>query len=102
MGGIPICYYLRGIIRTATLPSKFDTPMFWDQEDLKELQGTAVVGACAIPCPVTSGDMISYRQNRESGRREGLSREAASCSEGEIKLLVAPLCSRFLNSLGHM
>ncbi|KAI8968075.1 SET domain-containing protein [Trametes punicea] len=27
----------------ATLPTKFDTPMFWDEEDLKELQGTAVV-----------------------------------------------------------
>ncbi|KAM5530522.1 hypothetical protein V8D89_015799 [Ganoderma adspersum] len=27
----------------ATLPEKFDTPMFWTEEDLKELQGTAVV-----------------------------------------------------------
>ncbi|KAL1945928.1 hypothetical protein VTO73DRAFT_1930 [Trametes versicolor] len=27
----------------ATLPSSFDTPMFWGQEDLNELQGTAVV-----------------------------------------------------------
>ncbi|CDO69162.1 hypothetical protein BN946_scf185042.g64 [Trametes cinnabarina] len=28
----------------AALPSKFDTPMFWGEEDLQELQGTAVVG----------------------------------------------------------
>ncbi|KAI0368296.1 SET domain-containing protein [Pilatotrama ljubarskyi] len=27
----------------ATLPNKFDTPMFWSDDDLKELQGTAVV-----------------------------------------------------------
>ncbi|KAI0759853.1 SET domain-containing protein [Trametes elegans] len=27
----------------ATLPNQFDTPMFWGDEDLKELQGTAVV-----------------------------------------------------------
>ncbi|OSD07030.1 SET domain-containing protein [Trametes coccinea BRFM310] len=27
----------------AALPSRFDTPMFWGEEDLKELQGTAVV-----------------------------------------------------------
>ncbi|KAI1795525.1 SET domain-containing protein [Ganoderma leucocontextum] len=27
----------------AALPSKFDTPMFWVEDDLKELQGTAVV-----------------------------------------------------------
>ena len=30
--------------RAAVLPERFDTPMFWDKEDLKELQGTAVVG----------------------------------------------------------
>ena len=27
-----------------SLPKTFDTPMFWEEEDLKELQGTAVVG----------------------------------------------------------
>ncbi|KAH9858913.1 SET domain-containing protein [Lenzites betulinus] len=27
----------------STLPNKFDTPMFWGEDDLKELQGTAVV-----------------------------------------------------------
>ncbi|KAI0745272.1 SET domain-containing protein [Earliella scabrosa] len=27
----------------AALPDKFDTPMFWSEDDLKELQGTAVV-----------------------------------------------------------
>ncbi|EJF65011.1 SET domain-containing protein [Dichomitus squalens LYAD-421 SS1] len=27
----------------AALPEKFDTPMFWPEDDLKELQGTAVV-----------------------------------------------------------
>ncbi|PIL36034.1 transcription factor [Ganoderma sinense ZZ0214-1] len=27
----------------AALPNEFDTPMFWAEEDLKELQGTAVV-----------------------------------------------------------
>ena len=26
------------------LPKKFDTPMFWDDDDLAELKGTAVVG----------------------------------------------------------
>jgi hypothetical protein len=25
------------------MPDKFDTPMFWDEEDLVELKGTAVV-----------------------------------------------------------
>ncbi|KAF9067729.1 hypothetical protein BDP27DRAFT_1225377 [Rhodocollybia butyracea] len=28
----------------ATLPKNFDTPMFWNDTDLKELEGTAVVG----------------------------------------------------------
>lgn len=27
-----------------TLPTTFDTPMFWSAEELEELQGTAVVG----------------------------------------------------------
>ncbi|TFK85823.1 SET domain-containing protein [Polyporus arcularius HHB13444] len=27
----------------SVLPEKFDTPMFWEEDDLKELQGTAVV-----------------------------------------------------------
>lgn len=28
----------------AILPSKFDTPMFWDEAELEELKGTSVVG----------------------------------------------------------
>ena len=28
---------------TDIMPDKFDTPMFWDEEDLAELKGTAVV-----------------------------------------------------------
>lgn len=27
-----------------TLPTTFDTPMFWSAEELEELQGTSVVG----------------------------------------------------------
>jgi SET domain-containing protein 6 len=27
-----------------TLPSHFDTPMFWNEDDLAELRGTSVVG----------------------------------------------------------
>lgn len=26
------------------LPNKFDTPMFWSEDDLAELKGTSVVG----------------------------------------------------------
>jgi SET domain-containing protein 6 len=29
---------------TEIVPKKFDTPMFWDEDDLAELEGTAVVG----------------------------------------------------------
>jgi len=29
---------------TASLPTQFDTPIFWSDEELQELQGTAVVG----------------------------------------------------------
>lgn len=32
------------------LPSQFDTPMFWDEKDLAELQGTSVVGKQSIFC----------------------------------------------------
>lgn len=31
-------------VRLATLPTAFDTPMFWNDNDLKELEGTSVVG----------------------------------------------------------
>jgi len=30
--------------RIDIMPSKFDTPMFWNEDDLAELKGTAVVG----------------------------------------------------------
>lgn len=31
-------------LRAASLPSQFDTPMFWFEEELTELKGTSVVG----------------------------------------------------------
>jgi SET domain-containing protein 6 len=31
----------------ATLPTDFDTPMFWSEDELEELKGTAVVGPSA-------------------------------------------------------
>ena len=34
----------RGHRVPAALPETFDTPMFWGEEDLAELRGTAVVG----------------------------------------------------------
>lgn len=42
--------YVQGNIQTKwgpyirTLPTEFDTPMFWSTEELGELQGTTVVG----------------------------------------------------------
>lgn len=42
----------------ATLPESFDTPMFWNDEDIKELQGTAVVGVCMISRIVTLIDIL--------------------------------------------
>ena len=45
------------------LPSHFDTPMFWNDEDLQELQGTSVVGLCSVMCSITSLDMLC-RKNR--------------------------------------
>lgn len=32
------------ILNSATLPTAFDTPMFWSEKELKELDGTSVVG----------------------------------------------------------
>lgn len=36
--------YLLNTIRSAILPTEFDTPMFWSNEELEELKGTSVVG----------------------------------------------------------
>ena len=36
----PLSFHPQSVI----LPDHFDTPMFWDKDDLDELQGTAVVG----------------------------------------------------------
>lgn len=36
---------VRGLhLPAASLPSQFDTPMFWSEEELAELKGTSVVG----------------------------------------------------------
>lgn len=32
----------------ATLPTEFDTPMFWSEDELSELAGTAVVGLLGL------------------------------------------------------
>ena len=40
------------------LPDKFSTPMFWTDEELAELKGTAVVG----PSLVTFGEYSARRQ----------------------------------------
>lgn len=37
-----------------TLPTAFDTPMFWSAEELEELQGTTVVGRSISQIHVTS------------------------------------------------
>lgn len=39
---------------TASLPTQFDTPMFWSDEELQELQGTAVVGLSSKFLPFSS------------------------------------------------
>ena len=51
-----------------TLPSAFDTPMFWDDHDLQELQGTAVVGRSSHFPPFVCQTNTFGRQNRESRR----------------------------------
>jgi hypothetical protein len=43
-------YILLG--KTAELPTKFDTPMFWNASELEELKGTSVVGLLSIPVMV--------------------------------------------------
>lgn len=35
---------LIGYLSQASLPSHFDTPMFWSDEELAELRGTSVIG----------------------------------------------------------
>jgi len=39
------------------MPDKFDNPMFWDEEDLVELKGTAVVAGS--PCSLVDARRTS-------------------------------------------
>ena len=47
----------------AALPEKFDTPMFWEKDEIKELQGTAVVGLSITPA-VQPSNPTHYPQTR--------------------------------------
>ena len=54
---------------TAILPDKFNLPMFWDERDLAELKGTAVVGRFIQDSGNTrflsNAITFLYRQNRQ-------------------------------------
>ena len=77
LGGVLNCVYYVGI-----LPTRFDTPMFWSAEDLAELQGTAVVGACARSSFALASSHTRCRQARPRAGGEGLCRKSAACDRG--------------------
>lgn len=59
-----------------SMPSTFSTPMFWNEQEIEELEGTAVVGlspSMRLLVTELSSDLLR-RQDRQTGRREGLSR----------------------------
>ena len=60
------------ILLQAVLPEKFDTPMFWEEDDLRELEGTAVVGLSLRPWFARIFLSILSRQNRKDRRRARL------------------------------
>ena len=70
-----VCVSLAGlrdallISQVATLPENFDTPMFWTEEDLKELDGTAVVGRSPFQC-VAYPSLTCEGQTKSVDRRQ--------------------------------
>lgn len=70
------------------LPTSFDTPMFWSAEDLAELQGTAVVGACGSLLLALASSHARCRQARPRAGGEGLCRKSAACDRGARPFLV--------------
>lgn len=57
---------------SATLPSHFDTPMFWDDKDLKELEGTSVVGRseCFLTCRINLTHWPSEKLGKDDAERD--------------------------------
>lgn len=56
----------------AILPSHFDTPMFWNDNDLKELEGTSVVGRseCFLTCRINLTHWPSEKLGKDDAERD--------------------------------
>ena len=67
-----ICVHAHGMgwSGTAALPEQFDTPMFWPEDDIKELQGTAVVGLSLHILWTSVCQSYSSRSTDKIGREE--------------------------------
>jgi hypothetical protein len=64
-----------------TLPTSFDTPMFWADEELAELRGTAVVGPVVFCRTLLSADvsvslvqtrLVAFKQRKTTTKKCGL------------------------------
>lgn len=58
------CWIL--MLELDSLPTTFDTLMFWSVEDLEELKGTTVVGmfwSCLLTSQVQTSFFSTHRQN---------------------------------------
>lgn len=68
---------------SGSMPTQFNTPMFWTDEELEELVGTTVRGKPHFILVLVWYSGRYNRENRQRGGREGLPGEAPTCYASE-------------------